>query len=596
MQFKRFPFLVFVPTLFIFLVFISSCGNGKFRAAVKENGKYGYIDESGSYVIDAKYDEAWSFLRGSAVVKENGKYGLIDKDGKYIVEPTYDSIIPFSASCMIAGKDSAFGFISTGDGKVMIKPQYEKVYYYTNDLCIVQKGNGLGLVNSEAKLVCPVIMQDFKDLLGPAAICIQSDTTDPLALLILSLQNGSESIKKGLINHKGEIILTPKYNDIIEDYTNGYYYSFQRTGDAPKDTNVLSFGEEETLPEGIYGIVDTTGKIISEPIFEELPVYGDKMFRIKLNGKYGYANASGKIIIPPAYDYAVAFNEGKAIVSNGLETNPKVSVIDNTGKVLVENLGKGSGMYRFFNGLARCRSLDGKYGYLDVTGNRVIEPELDFADDFSNGRAIVSRNDRYGLIDKTGKFIVPNEYEFFYDLDGGYYQTKDASGKAGVVDSMGNVILEPVYDEVFHLQKPYFTVEKDGLNGCYTLKGKEIYPPLSSRGVYFYNGKCTVVKENKYGVIDSTGKAIIPTKYDSIGMFFKGIASVLIGNKFGAVDSTGKEIIAPQYEELRPFLNGFAVYKEKGKFGYVSVEGKVLTEAKFEEAAVLVDPDRKEFE
>jgi hypothetical protein len=79
-------------------------------------------------------------------------------------------------------------------------------------------------------------------------------------------------------------------------------------------------------------------------------------------------------------------------------------------------------------------------------------------------------------------------------------------------------------------------------------------------------------------------------------MFFKGRASVLLGRKFGAVDSTGKEFIAPKYQELRPFLNGFAVYKEKGKFGYVDVEGKVLTEAKFEEAAVLVDPERLEFE
>src|SRR4051812_41018992 len=102
MRFIKFisPKSVLIPALFILLVF-SSCGHGKFRAAVKEEGKYGYIDESGSYVIDPKFDQAWSFIRGSAVVKEKGLYGLIDQDGKYIVEPTYDSIIPFSSSCMI---------------------------------------------------------------------------------------------------------------------------------------------------------------------------------------------------------------------------------------------------------------------------------------------------------------------------------------------------------------------------------------------------------------------------------------------------------------------------------------------------------------
>lgn len=576
---------------FILLALVfTSCSKGKFRAAVKEDGKYGYIDENGSYAIDAKYGEAWSFIRGSAVVKENGLYGLIDKDGKYVVEPTYDSIIPFSSSCLIVSKDSAFGFIATGDGKVLLQPQYEKVFYYTAELCVVQKGNALGIVNSKAKLVCPVVMQGFKEMFSTGAICIQSDTSDEVTMLLSLMEKGAGATKKGLLNVKGELIVMPKYDDIFDDATNGFYYSFLSSPNAPVDTNLLD--DDLSVAIGTYGIIDTTGKIIAEPVFEELPVYGDKMFRVKKDGKYGYANMSGTLVIPPAYEYAVAFSEGKAIVSIG----SKVSIIDNTGKVLVENLGPGSGMYRFFNGLARCRSLDGKYGFLDATGKRVIEPDLDVADDFENNRAIASINNRYGLIDKTGKWIVPNEYDFFFNLGDGYYQTKDENGKTGVVDSVGNVILEPIYDEIFHLQKPYFTVEKDGLNGCYDLKGKEIYPPVSSRGVYFYNGRCTVVKENKYGIIDSTGKAIIPTKYDSIGMFFKGRASVLLGRKYGAVDSTGKEIIAPKYQELRPFLNGYAVYKEKGKFGFVDTEGKTLTEAKFEEAAVLVDPERKEFE
>ncbi len=586
---KSFPLKsILVPALLI-LLFLSSCGNGKFRAVVKEEGKYGYIDESGDYAIEAKYDQAWSFIRGSAVVKEKGLYGLIDKDGKYIVEPTYDSIIPFSSSCLIVSKDSLFGFIATGDGKMIIKPAFEKVFYYTSRLCVVQKGNSLGIVNENAKMVCPVIMQDFKEMFGFGAICIQQDTSDEVTML-LSLIQGGGSTKKGMLNTRGEVIVTPKYDDLFDDVSNGFYYSFMNAPNTAADTSFLE--DDLSVSVGTYGIIDTTGKIISEPVYEEMPVYGDKMFRVKKNGKYGYINMNGAMVIPPAYEYAVAFGEGKAIVSIG----SKVSIIDNTGKILVEDLGPGSGMYRFSNGLARCRSLEGKYGYLDATGKRVIEPSLDIADDFENNRAIVSVNNRYGLIDRTGKWIVPNEYDFFYDLGDGYYQTKTEDGKTGVIDSLGNVILEPAFDEVFHIQKPYFTVEKDGLNGCYDLKGKEIYPPVSSRGVYFYTGQCIVIKEEKYGLIDSTGKVLIPTKYDSIGYFFKGRASVLSGRKFGAVDSTGKEFIAPKYEELRPFLNGFGVYKLKGKYGFVDVEGKELTEAKFEEAAVLVDPDRKEFE
>ncbi|MDQ3110055.1 MAG: WG repeat-containing protein, partial [Bacteroidota bacterium] len=363
---------VIFPALFILLI-LSSCGNGKFRAAVKEKGKYGYIDESGDYVISPQFDVAWSFIRGSAVVKEKGLYGLIDKDGKYIVEPTYDSIIPFSSSCLIVQKDSVFGFISTGDGKMIIKPQFENVFGYTNELCLVQKGKSLGIVNEKAKIVCPVTMQRFTDMYSAGAICIQGDTTDDLALLLLSIQNGV-GVKKGILNAKGEVIVNPKYNDIFDDAANGFYYPFMNSPDAPETS---FFQEENEFVAGTYGVIDTGGKIISEPVFEEMPVYGDKMFRIKKGGKYGYMDLSGTIVIQPVYEYAVAFSEGKAIVASGNPLNPTASIIDKTGKVLVEDLGPGSGMYRFFNGLARCRSLNGKYGFLDTTGTRVIAPTLD---------------------------------------------------------------------------------------------------------------------------------------------------------------------------------------------------------------------------
>ncbi len=574
------------------LVLISSCGsNGKFRAPVKENDKYGYINENGKYIVKPKFEVAWSFIRGSAVVKEKGKYGIIDKDGKYIVEPQFDSVIPFSSACCIIEKDSAFGFMENGSGKVILKPQFKKVFYYTNKLCVVQKGKALGLVNQDGKIVCPVVMQDFKDMIGRGAIVIQNDTSDEVNMLLSLIQGGGNS-KKGLINDKGEVILSPKYDDIFDDFTNGYYYPFLRSPGAPCDTTPDVDGEAP-IAVGTYGIIDTTGKIIIEPIFDELPVFGDGMFRIKKGNKYGYADKNGNIIIQPTFTYAVAFSEGKAIVS---PREGKASIIDKTGKILVDDLGAGSGMYRFFNGLARCRSIDGEYGYLDETGKRVIAPILDVADDFENNRAIVSLNHKYGLIDKTGKFIVPNDYYFFFNLGGGYYQTQDQDGKTGVVDSLGNEILKPIYSEVFHLQNHFFTVEKDGLNGCYTLLGKEIFPPVSSSAIYFFNGRSKVIKDGKSGVIDSTGKFIVPMVYDSIGYFYKGYANVLLGNKLGTVDSTGKVVIQPKYEELKPFLNGYGVFKEEGKYGFIDLNGKVVIDAKFDAASVLVDPDRKEFE
>ena len=55
-------------------------------AAVKLNGKYGFIDKTGKEVIPLKYDGAYSFRKGLAKVKLNGKWIKIDKNGNRVDE------------------------------------------------------------------------------------------------------------------------------------------------------------------------------------------------------------------------------------------------------------------------------------------------------------------------------------------------------------------------------------------------------------------------------------------------------------------------------------------------------------------------------
>ncbi len=61
-------------------------------AGVKLNGKYGFIDKNGDFVIKPKFDDAWYFREGLAAVELNGKYGFIDKSGKIIAKPEFDDI------------------------------------------------------------------------------------------------------------------------------------------------------------------------------------------------------------------------------------------------------------------------------------------------------------------------------------------------------------------------------------------------------------------------------------------------------------------------------------------------------------------------
>lgn len=58
----------------------------------REHGKVGFIDNTGTWVIEPKYEVAHRFKNGFARVRINDKWGIIDKNGDWFVEPKYDQI------------------------------------------------------------------------------------------------------------------------------------------------------------------------------------------------------------------------------------------------------------------------------------------------------------------------------------------------------------------------------------------------------------------------------------------------------------------------------------------------------------------------
>jgi hypothetical protein len=56
-------------------------------ASVKENNKYGYIDKKGNFIIKPQFDAAYSFIEGMAKVKVGNKEGYVNKLGEVFMEP-----------------------------------------------------------------------------------------------------------------------------------------------------------------------------------------------------------------------------------------------------------------------------------------------------------------------------------------------------------------------------------------------------------------------------------------------------------------------------------------------------------------------------
>jgi hypothetical protein len=91
--------------------------------------------------------------------------------------------------------------------------------------------------------------------------------------------------------------------------------------------------------------------------------------------------------------------------------------------------------------------INGKFEYMDKTGEIVTNYSLDAARAFSNGAAIVIKNGKYGAIDLTGKIIVPMLYNSLGDFSCGRSLLTNDNGLKGYIDKTGKIVIECKYIE-----------------------------------------------------------------------------------------------------------------------------------------------------
>ena len=96
-------------------------------AIAKINGKYGYIDRTGKFVIEPIFESLsgrFDEMSGLAIAKINGKYGCIDRTGKFVVEPKFEKFLPLGkeSNFILAQIKDKWGLIERPTGKVVIEP------------------------------------------------------------------------------------------------------------------------------------------------------------------------------------------------------------------------------------------------------------------------------------------------------------------------------------------------------------------------------------------------------------------------------------------------------------------------------------------
>lgn len=198
------------------------------------------------------------------------------------------------------------------------------------------------------------------------------------------------------------------------------------------------------------------------------------------------------------------------------------------------------------------------------------------------------------------------------------YNTLFTNGNWGVINSSGEIVIEPANGEMIVIPnktKPVFicTYEVNYVDGTYKTKAindknQQIFTDYDNvmaiqnydenNNLWIEDSILKVQKDGKYGLINIDGNVVLPCEYDSITVL-KGVKNSIItkkDSKVGLVNSKGTEVIPVEYDEIQAvtsdYLDGYIVKNSEGNYGVISPEGKVALECSYEKIDNIKDGNK----
>jgi hypothetical protein len=128
-------------------------------AMFKDPGEgYNFVNTQGKILSSDRFQDAAPFSEGVARVRQ-GKYGYIDKAGKWVIPPTYFKALDFIEGLAPIQDDKGHWQFIDHSGKVVVKTSSEEIGYFNEGRAAVQVGSGdnalWGFIDKTGKMVIP---------------------------------------------------------------------------------------------------------------------------------------------------------------------------------------------------------------------------------------------------------------------------------------------------------------------------------------------------------------------------------------------------------------------------------------------------------
>lgn len=258
-----------------------------------------------------KYDDVSVFADGFCAVKEEEKWGYVNNEGELVIPLQYEEAGTFGSLRAPVKEEQELYYIDKTGKKSMIIPKEikaEKIGFFENNIYAVGNAKGYQYCDEEGTV-----------LFGP----YQEATTFNYDRAAVKQEDRWHFIKRD-----GQKLNETTYQAVITD-EKGISFRNERAFAVGEDEyqmldtegNVVSeetFTDAKVFLDNTYaavrkgirwGFVDKEGNMVIEPQFEEAHSFSHGFAAVKKGNTWGFINLDGEMVIAPAFQDVTDFNE-----------------------------------------------------------------------------------------------------------------------------------------------------------------------------------------------------------------------------------------------------------------------------------------------
>ncbi len=329
-------------------------------------------------------------------------------------------------------------------------------------------------------------------------------------------------------------ILTPAGHDQIAQLDDSVFAVYKNSGE---------FGE------GGWGAEKIGGQEIVPMQYDNIARTSLTVYRCTQDSLMGFFNRNGTLIAPARYDTGWVFNS----TFIALKRKRLIGVNTELGvKVLPDSCSR----VKALNSTTVAGAKQKKWGAGKNNGARLIPFEYDSIGGFSIYFASAVRNDTVEVYaTHTASRKVDGKYIHAVPFGATWAKAYTHSKKCAVIDSAGNIVVQPLYDDV----------------------------------QFAGNGTWAIVQNNKWGMIGKDGNVIIAPVYDNIQPFRNGMSIVFSGGLQGLINERGELLSKLANCSITIKGNTAKVVCPDNKVDYVKTDGQgnIIQRDEYEDVRII---------